>query len=593
MTTWRRPCAAALHGAAVFFFAIPALADGEPKSFAAPAPPFSWTGFYVGAQLGGLGNSSDISDPLGASIFGNPNVATGAFVGGQAGYNYQSGMMVYGLEADLALPQVEGTSTCSSLSGSFINSSCKVGINAFGSLTGRVGLALGPDGRSLVYGKAGAAWTSGGVSLVTNDSEQGFRGNPNTRGHTDLNNWGWTLGAGAEYALTGNWSVKAEYDYADFGKQSVGLLPSAYMSGDGAITGTVAAREGHITQDMHLFKLGVNYRLGDHSDPAADVALSSLKDGPAGVVVNPYGFEVGGRYWYSWGRHKYDLGHYRHQPVIGYSLVSRLTYDDLTASTGEATGRFTAPWNLFAKGFVGGGSINGGHMNDEDFNIPGDREVSPDVKERIPYTNTLSQVDGSIPWYGTVDVGYDWWRAPRYRFGTYVGYNYYSESLDAYGVHQLANQAGPFGTLVGGSLPATGYPVITQRAKWQSLRLGAAAEFYLAPGLKLAGDAAYLPYVSLNAVDHHYLSNSGRLASTNPLSGHGVGTQLELMLSYDMTERISVGVGGRYWAMWTTDGSSTRAYDSSGEFPVPTPPARLKVETERLGILGDVTYRFD
>ncbi|MFA5900841.1 MAG: hypothetical protein WC829_17205, partial [Hyphomicrobium sp.] len=111
MTTWRRPCAAALHGAAVFFFAIPALADGEPKSFAAPAPPFSWTGFYVGAQLGGLGNSSDISDPLGASIFGNPNVATGAFVGGQAGYNYQSGMMVYGLEADIALPQVEGTST--------------------------------------------------------------------------------------------------------------------------------------------------------------------------------------------------------------------------------------------------------------------------------------------------------------------------------------------------------------------------------------------------------------------------------------------------------------------------------------------------
>lgn len=588
----RRDVLRALVAVSLLIPATWAQADGDPAGSAAVAAPFSWTGFYVGAQLGGLGAFSDVDDPRGSSIFGNPNVATGAFAGGQVGYNYQSGMVVYGVEADVAFPQVEGTSTCSSLSGQFINSNCKVGINAFGSLTGRIGLALGPDGQSLIYGKGGAAWSSGGVSMITNDSARGQFGNPFTRGHSDLNQWGWTLGAGAEQALSGGWSVKAEYDYANFGKQTISLLPSEYMSGTGAAIEAVPAREGHLSQDMHLFKLGLNYRFGGNAREPVEPEFGSLKDQPV-AATGPYGFEVGGRYWYSWGRHKYDLGQYRNEPVPSYTLVSRLTYDDLTASTGEVTGRLTAPWSLFAKGFLGGGSVTGGHMNDEDFNIEGDRDVSPGVKERIPYTNTLSQVDGSIPWYGTVDVGYDWWRTSRYRFGTYAGYNYYAESYDAYGVQQLANQAGPFGADVGGSLPATGYPVITQRAKWQSVRLGATAEFYLAPGLKLIGDAAYLPYVSVNAVDHHYAGNSGMLASTNPLEGHGVGTQLEVMLAYDVTDRWSVGVGGRYWAMWTTDAQSTRVFDSSNSFKTPTNPANLKMETERLGVLGEVTYKFD
>ena len=62
--------------------------------------PFNWTGFYLGAHLGGLANLSDISDPLGGSLFGNPNRATGGFAGAQIGYNHQSGFIVYGLEAD-------------------------------------------------------------------------------------------------------------------------------------------------------------------------------------------------------------------------------------------------------------------------------------------------------------------------------------------------------------------------------------------------------------------------------------------------------------------------------------------------------------
>lgn len=569
-----------------------AKADGDPKSFAAPTA-FSWTGLYVGAQLGGLANLADVTDPLGASLFGNPNVASGAFAGLQAGYNYQSGMVVYGVEADVAFPQVEGTSTCSALSGDFINSNCKVGIDAFGTLTARLGLALGPDGRSLIYGKGGAAWYSGSLGLATNDSARGFYGNPYTTRNDGTSSWGWTLGAGAEYALTGNWSMKAEYDYANFGDDGVTLLQSASLNPDGSIAGAVPARQGQISSDLHTFKVGLNYRFGNNGVLVNDAAPVSLKDGPS-APVQPFAFELGGRYWYSWGRHKYDLGMLRNQPGPSYSLISRLTYDDIDASTGEVTGRLTAPWNLFAKGFVGGGTLTGGHMNDEDFNIEGDNDAAPGVKQRVPYTNTLSpKVEGDIPTYGTIDIGYDVWRAPAYRLGAYAGYNYYKETMDAYGVYQTANPNGPFGPNVSPPLPPTGHAIITQEATWQSLRLGAAGEFYLAPRLKLSADAAFLPYVSVAAEDRHFAGNTSNIASINPLTGHGVGTQLEAMLSYDITERLSLGLGARYWAMWTTDAYFERSYSSDAPVTYPLPKQHLKIETERAGVLGAVTYRFD
>lgn len=547
---------------------------------------YDWTGFYVGAQLGGLGNLSDVSDPRGPSLFGNPNIASGGFGGGQAGYNFQSGRIVYGFEAEVAAPDIEGTGTCLSLSGSFINSNCRLGIDAFGSLTARLGLALGADGRSLVYGKAGAAWYTGSFDAATNDSTLGQAGNAFTTRSGGLSSWGWTLGAGAEYAMTGNWSVKAEYSYSSFGNQSVPLPPSAFINGDGDVTEAVAGRNGRVSNDLHAFKVGVNYHFGRSGDDV-DAVSPPAATADAGRAGNRFGFELGGRFWYSWGRHKYDLGLLKNEAAASYSLISRLTYDDMDASTGEVFGRVTAPWNLFAKGFIGGGSILNGRMNDEDFNISGTNVA------QVPYTNTLSKVTGDIPTYGTIDAGYDWWRAPTFRFGTYVGYNYYRETMGAYGVIQTANQDGPFGPDEGGSLAANGHAIITQQATWQSLRVGAAGEFNLAPRVRLSWDAAFLPYVSVDAQDTHYFAKTSKVASINPLTGYGTGAQLEAMLSYDLTDQWSIGVGARYWSMWTSEGSFRRTYDADNPGPPSQARQHLKIETERIGFLGQILYRFD
>jgi hypothetical protein len=63
------------------------------------------------------------------------------------------------------------------------------------------------------------------------------------------------------------------------------------------------------------------------------------------------------------------------------------------------------------------------------------------------------------------------------------------------------------------------------------------------------------------------------------------------MISYDITERLSLGIGARYWAMWTTEASMTRSFDASG--PVAPLTQHLKLETERAGIFGQALYRFD
>ena len=540
-----------------------------------------WSGAYVGAQFGGAVDVGHISDPLGPSRFGNPNLAPGPFAGINVGYNFQSGAVVYGLEADVNFGDIQGTSTCSSVSATIITSNCRTGIDAFGSLTGKLGFTVGPNGRGLIYGKVGASWLNGELDLATNDSTLGATGNPFTSGSDSYTHWGWTLGAGAEYALTGPWSLKAEYDFSRFGNQSVRLLPTANIAPSGAVISTVPAREGTISQDLHVMKLGLTYRFGGYGPEAVDADATPLP-----VAASGFEFELGGRYWYSWGRHKYDLGLLTSAPAPSYSLVSRLTYDDLNASTGELFGRINTPWSWFAKGFIGAGSTDGGHMNDEDFNI----DVSGN---QIPHTTTMSEASGDIPAYGTIDVGYEWWKSRDFRFGTFVGYNYYRETIGAFGCWQLINQLGPCGTTPsgGGTVATSGHPIITLASTWQSLRVGAAGEFYLAPRLKLTADAAYLPYVTVDAVDYHFFGNTPSVASINPLRGHGVGAQIEAMLSYELTQQWSIGVGARYWAMRTTEGTFERTYDASG--PTTIQRQHLKLETERAGVLGQVTYRFD
>lgn len=160
----------------------------------APPPLFTWTGLYLGGQIGyAWGTDTVTVIPFG---FGTDFTPNGIVGGGHIGYNLQLGQFVAGVEGD-----IEGTGISRSFSpGGVIYDTS---VSAQGSIRARLGLAFD---QVLVYATGGveiAGFDTTVTAITTDQSSQ-------TRA-------GWTLGGGIEYAVTPNWSIRAEYRYADFG----------------------------------------------------------------------------------------------------------------------------------------------------------------------------------------------------------------------------------------------------------------------------------------------------------------------------------------------------------------------------------------
>ena len=128
--------------------------------------------------------------------------------GGQIGYNYQVNNFVLGVEGEGTWADLNDN-----VSGCFYDAtqSCSTKATGFATLTGRLGFTLD---RALFYAKGGAAW---GHFKYSNPAPNG----PSPDYFARATRSGWTVGAGVEYALANNWSVKLEYDYLDFGAKNL------------------------------------------------------------------------------------------------------------------------------------------------------------------------------------------------------------------------------------------------------------------------------------------------------------------------------------------------------------------------------------
>ncbi|MGH6837860.1 MAG: outer membrane protein [Methylocella sp.] len=170
---------------------------GPPPVYLPPAPIFTWTGLYLGAQIGYVWGSDPIEvDSTVPSAFFNtkPN---GVLGGIHVGYNLQYAQWVGGIEGTVDGTSLEGTRV--SDGGVTMGTRTKVQ----GSIRARIGIALD---RVLLYGTGGAAFAG-----FTNEYDFGLT---ETDSRTRA---GWTVGGGIEYAVTNNWSIGAEYRYSDFG----------------------------------------------------------------------------------------------------------------------------------------------------------------------------------------------------------------------------------------------------------------------------------------------------------------------------------------------------------------------------------------
>ena len=109
--------------------------------------------------------------------------------------------------------------------------------------------------------------------------------------------------------------------------------------------------------------------------------------------------------------------------------------------------------------------------------------------------------------------------------------------------------------------------------------------------MKLAGEVAYLPYATFDGVDQHFFGNSGSLASNNPETGNARGVQIEVLVSYYFSPNLSMGIGGRYWGMWTTNGQVVRTIDSGVAIPT-SAPQYFKGVAEQAGAFVQAAYCF-
>ncbi len=166
-----------------------------PPVYAPTVPLFTWTGLYLGGQIGYAWGTDKLTVyPFG---FGTNYMPNGVVGGAHVGYNVQLNQFVAGLEGD-----VEGSGINRSFSPSGVAYRTKVPMQ--GSIRARLGVAFD---RVLLY-------ATGGVEFA--GFENSYAGFPAFTQFSETRA-GWTIGGGLEYAVTNNWSVRAEYRYTDFG----------------------------------------------------------------------------------------------------------------------------------------------------------------------------------------------------------------------------------------------------------------------------------------------------------------------------------------------------------------------------------------
>jgi outer membrane immunogenic protein len=277
-----------LLAGACAIFTVGANAADLPVRAAAPAPVampvFTWTGFYVGLNAGYSWGSDRVSvlTVPGTNFFGNAALrdlaategtvagspdGSGFAGGGQIGFNYQTGALVLGVEADIQWLNREArlAVVSSTTGGGVIPAPIDTALTAtsavdwLGTLRARLGFTVTPT--LLLYGTGGLAFGSAKSTFAMAQSHNGFGGlvTGATAASYSETRVGYALGVGGEWAFARNWSAKVEYMYFDLG--------SARYDGGVLLASTPAPAPRYSVQSTvradfsgSIVRAGVNYK---------------------------------------------------------------------------------------------------------------------------------------------------------------------------------------------------------------------------------------------------------------------------------------------------------------------------------------------
>jgi hypothetical protein len=290
-------------------------------------------------------------------------------------------------------------------------------------------------------------------------------------------------------------------------------------------------------------------------------------------VPSPFAFEAGTRYWYSIGQNRFA---FTNQTFPFGNPTSTLDWDRMQGHSGELFGRIDhRPTGLFVKGLIGGGVLKGGDMDDLDF-----------VINQASFSNTTSKIDGDNMRYAMIDVGYAY-EVPEagVKLGGFVGYHYWHEKMTAYGLlfnaDTLNNQFSPFPA--GALAVPYSTPVDIFETTWQGIRIGADARIQVTDRWSISGEIAWVPYAWLSNDDSHLLRQSpadlGPAPNILTRGWRGMGGEVEAFINYQVLPHFELGVGARYWGLFTQAGTVEFGPTFGPDYPL------TKWSTQRYGVL--------
>jgi outer membrane immunogenic protein len=243
----------------------------EPPVYLPPPPIFTWTGIYIGGQIGYAwsngSNNFNGFDPffnrgrgvfLDSSAGGTPN---GVIGGAHVGYNYQipawnwfsSSGVVIGLEGTVDGTSLSNTAIAVFPDGSNVSASSTANIQ--GSIRGRIGIAWD---RALIYGTGGVAFGGFETNVRFNGTDFATGAPFFASGSISSTRTGWTVGGGIDYAITNNWSIFGEYRYTNFGsirENNFGQLPGGFTF------------EGSRRLQQNQVQVGFSYKFDIYTPP--------------------------------------------------------------------------------------------------------------------------------------------------------------------------------------------------------------------------------------------------------------------------------------------------------------------------------------
>jgi outer membrane immunogenic protein len=228
-------------------------------------PPFTWTGCYIGGNIGwgrgrdtvsipNLGETTGVPELSGVSLPSVTGDTKGILGGGQVGCNYQfAPNWVIGIEGDGEASNIKGDVTDSisftnPLTGlpETVTGTAHAQTDWLASVTGRLGWTWD---RVMLYAKGGGAWVGNKYSADLPAFNEHIQ--------TSVTQPGWTVGGGVEWAFWDNWSAKVEYDFYDFSTRNLSL--------PGTIAGVPEVVPGvNIKETIQTVKFGINYRFGTY-----------------------------------------------------------------------------------------------------------------------------------------------------------------------------------------------------------------------------------------------------------------------------------------------------------------------------------------